>query len=162
MDLNDIGAKTMTSYPSTPNGFVMAAFSAIAVFFSTHGHADAPPGRYMIANGTVVDTKTSLTWQQTIPTDLYSWTAANMYCAGLDLDGIGWRLPSVKELQTIIDDTNTNPAIDPTAFPNTPNVTFWTSSRLAGSPSNAWDVFFDYGNTGYADVAIPIRVRCVR
>src|SRR5438128_5669991 len=78
--------------------------------------ANAPAGRYTIANGTVYDTKTKLTWQQAIVAPPSSWSDAASYCASLALDGTGWRLPSAKELQTIVDESQRSPAIDPTAF----------------------------------------------
>src|SRR5258706_11285535 len=71
----------------------------------------APAVRYRIANSTVYDTQTKLTWQQAIPKSLYAWADAKTYCSALSLDGSGWRLPSINELQTLVDES-TNPAID--------------------------------------------------
>ena len=139
----------------------VVAFATVA--FTTSAHANAPAGRYTTANGTVYDTKTKLTWQQTVASGTYNWAGAKTYCAGLSLNGTGWRLPTIKELQTIVDDSRTNPAIDTTAFPSTPADWFWSSSPLAGSSSYAWDVSFDFGFTGYSDVSYNYgNVRCVR
>jgi hypothetical protein len=124
--------------------------------------ADAPAGRYTIANGTVYDTKTKLTWQQAVPSSTYTWANAKTYCSGLSLAGTGWRLPTAKELQTIVDESRTSPSIDTTAFPSTPSSNFWSSSPLAGSSSVAWGVYFYGGNTGGLDVSNSYFVRCVR
>jgi hypothetical protein len=124
--------------------------------------ADAPAGRYTIANGTVYDTKTKLTWQQAVPSSAYTWADARAYCSGLSLVGTGWRLPTAKELQTIVDESRTNPSIDPNAFPSTPSSFFWSSSPVAGSSSSAWDVDFGYGSTYVVVVSNTYAVRCVR
>jgi hypothetical protein len=124
--------------------------------------ADAPAGRYTIANGTVYDTKTKLTWQQTVPSSTYTWANAKTYCSGLSLAGTGWRLPTAKELQTIVDESRTSPSIDTTAFPSTPSSNFWSSSPLAGSSSYAWYVNFYVGYADSIDVSYTYVVRCVR
>ena len=142
---------------------------AVVVALSTPAHANAPAGRYVVTNGgtssgTVYDTKTKLTWQQIVPSTTYTWANAKTYCAGVgaSLGGTGWRLPTVKEFQTIVDDSRTNPAIDPKAFPSTPAGSFWSSSPVAGSSSLAWAVYSGNGLTGNHDVSYTDYVRCVR
>ncbi len=144
---------------------VLVAFG-VAVHSAT---ADAPVGRYTIqaggtAAGTVLDTKTGLTWQQAVPTGSSLWSDAGTYCASstLGLPGSGWRLPSMKELQTIVDDSRSNPAIDPTAFPNTPVDGFWTSTTMAGPSGSAWIVLFNFGGSFTVAVGTPYYARCVR
>ncbi len=152
----------MTTSRRHPTWILFAAVVALGAFWAQHGRADAPVGRYTIANGIVTDTKTLLTWQQTISASSYTWSNAQSYCTGLNLNGTGWRVPSMNELQTIVDETKTNPPIDPTAFPSTPVASFWTSSPLAGSGSFAWLVNFNNGDTVYSGVANAFRIRCVR
>ena len=126
--------------------------------------ADAPLGRYALADGedAVFDSKTGLTWQRAVPSTAYSQNAALAYCAvDTGLSGVGWRLPSVKELQTIVDESRWSPAIDTTAFPSSPAQPFWTSSALANT-TNAWGVHFESGNTFSADASLGYLVRCVR
>jgi hypothetical protein len=140
-------------------------FLAVAGFvagLTVSAYADAPAGRYTITNGTVYDTKTKLTWQQAVPSTKYAWADAKTYCSGLSLAGTGWRLPTAKELQTIVDESRMSPSIDPTAFPSTPSDYFWSSSPLAGSSSLAWYVYFSYGNPGSGVVSGAYSVRCVR
>ena len=140
----------------------LAAVALVVVALTASADANAPAGRYTTSGGTVYDTKTKLTWQQTVPSGTYTWAGAKTYCAGLNLGGTGWRLPTAKELQTIVDDSRTNPSIDTTAFPSTPADVFWSSSPLAGSSSYAWVVFFNVGNSGANDVSGTDYVRCVR
>jgi formylglycine-generating enzyme required for sulfatase activity len=140
----------------------LAAVAVIVVALTASADANAPAGRYTTSGGTVYDTKTKLTWQQAVPAGTYTWAGAQAYCAGLSLNGTGWRLPTCKELQTIVDDSQTNPSIDTTAFPSTPASWFWSSSPLAGSSSYAWSVLFNYGGTGNGIVSSAGDVRCVR
>jgi hypothetical protein len=139
---------------------------------STSVDASASAGRYVVtsdgtANGTVYDTKTRLTWQQTVSSATYSWAEAKAYCGsaavGGSLGGTGWRLPTIKELMTIVDlsQATGGAMIDPNAFPQTQSMAFWSSSPLAGT-GNAWSVYFGYGSTNLGDVSIAYPVRCVR
>jgi hypothetical protein len=129
--------------------------------------ADAPAGRFTVSGGTAADAKTGLVWQRVVPSGTYTWAQADTYCASNTggLPGSGWRLPSLLELQTIVDDSRASPAIDPTVFPNTPPEYFWTSSTEAtGTPATnyKWYVRFDYGSTLTDEVANTHRLRCVR
>ena len=59
-----------------------------------------------------------------------------------------WRMPTTNELQGIVHFGRTDPAIDPTFFPNTPSSIFWS-----GSPGveweGAWHVEFSGGQVSY-------------
>ncbi|MBI5546720.1 MAG: DUF1566 domain-containing protein [Deltaproteobacteria bacterium] len=127
------------------------------------GWAAAPAGRYTVATDTVRDNKTGLTWQRGVPTSYYSWANAQSYCQALNLGGFssGWRLPTKKELETLVDRRDNNPSIDSTAFPNTPSEWFWTSTPYA-SAGSAWYVYFDFGFSDYGDTTYICKVRCVR
>jgi hypothetical protein len=41
-------------------------------------------------------------------------------------------------VQSIADRTRVNPAIDPSAFPNTPSDWFWSASPYVGASGYAW------------------------
>ncbi len=56
-----------------------------------------------------------------------------------------WRMPTVKELEGIADFGRSNPAIDPTYFPNTSSSYFWSGSPYAYYSSYAWVVVFNNG-----------------
>ena len=120
--------------------------------------------RYVGAGAaTVTDSETGLTWQRTLDGATTTWTGAKTYCQSLKLPGGGrWRLPSMKELQTLIDVGRKEPAIDLTAFPGSPMEQFWTSSALAGSSTDAWFVSFRLGAVNTIDKNSQGFVRCVR
>ena len=153
---------------STPR--FLCAIAMIAVILPTPADANAPGGRYVVtnggtSNGTVYDTKTKLTWQQTISSNSYAWADAKTYCAGVGsrLGGTSWRLPTLKELQSLVDYSQTiSPRIDSTAFPGAPSLWAWSASPLAGSSSGAWGVYFLNGCPYYDDVSYMTYVRCVR
>jgi hypothetical protein len=138
------------------------AIVAGALLQGTLGHADAPIGQYTVTSDTVYDTKTKLTWQRAVASSAMTWANAKSYCTALNLGGSGWRLPSMKELQTIVDKTRSNPAIDPTAFPSTPSDYFWSSSPVAGYADGVWSVDFLSGDSLNFVVGDALRVRCVR
>jgi hypothetical protein len=141
----------------------------VSVVVSSPVRADAPPGRYTGSGGTVVDSLTHLTWQQMVAATggddgagRSTWANAKSTCASL---GGGYRLPTAKELFTLVDFSKTNPAIDTStgAFPGTPSEAFWTATPLAGSPpTSAWFISFDDGYAGNVVMTQPNRVRCVR
>jgi hypothetical protein len=147
----------------------LCAVAMIAVILPTPADANAPGGRYVVTNGgnssgTVYDTKTKLTWQQTISSISYTWADAKTYCAGVgsSLGDTGWRLPTMKELQSLVDysDKAFPTMIDSTAFPGAPSNWFWSASPLAGFPGLAW--YVNGGQTGDQDVSVASHVRCVR
>ena len=105
---------------------------------------------------TVTDAATKLVWQQTPSAATMVWEMAKTYCPNT------FRLPSLKELQTIVDHTvpPPGPTIYSSVFPNTPADYYWTSTPY--TPGTAWFVYFGYGGTNNITAANSYRVRCVR
>jgi hypothetical protein len=144
--------------------------TAVRCVRSASADAGAPAERYVVASdgtgkGTVYDTNTRLTWQQTAPSTAYTWATAKTYCAdlGASLVGTGWRLPTIKELVTIVDYSQAAPpTIDRNAFPGTPLGYYLSSSPSAGSPPNPFVVDFSGGNTSNNCITYRCNVRCVR
>lgn len=112
-------------------------------------------------NKTVTDSKTGLIWQQEEPGAMI-WGNALTYCDGLTLGGADdWRLPNVKELESLADDTLYNPSIDKTYFPNAVSSWYWSSTTDAYL-SFAWFVNFYYGSNYFVNKSDSYYVRCVR
>jgi hypothetical protein len=117
------------------------------------------------------DLATGLAWRRHNQPNRTDWNTAKTSCAAL---GGGWRLPSIHELQTIVEHARARatPQIDPTTFPGTQIITnpdtstispFWTSSPDALDPTGqAWQVDFAGGYTGKVPVATLGWARCVR
>jgi len=115
-------------------------------------------------NGTVTDNVTGLMWQQQDDGTTRLWDAAISYCEGLSLAGHeNWRLPNIKELESITDDSLDIPAIDTTAFPSTVASDYWSSTTHAFNSNFAWFVGFGIGYVGYLDKNNnTLYARCVR
>jgi len=115
-----------------------------------------------LAPAIVADKVTGLTWQRAVAKDSYTWADANAYCQNVDFDWMGgWRLPTKKELESIVNRRAVRPAIDCVAFPDTPFDAFWSSSPLKAA-GYAWRVRFDTGSSDAAALTNTARVRCVR
>ena len=91
------------------------------------------------------------------------WQEAPAYCEDLEWGGFNdWRLPSVVELSSIVDNGVTSPSIDDDAFPETVSSYFWSSSSYTPNASDAWRVNFHYGYVANGAKNYPYYVRCVR
>ena len=125
--------------------------------------AEAPVDRYMInsSQGLVTDLRTGLIWQHPANTTAYAWAQANTYCKGLTIGLMtGFRVPTLKELMTLVDPMRAQPAIDTKIFPNTPPEFFWTASNRFSLGTAA--VSFGTGGSAYFAATDALRVRCVR
>ena len=113
----------------------------------------------------VIDLNTGLMWQQTIPSSIYTRSNSSSYCNRLTYAGYDdWRLPTPKELLTIVDNSRHDPAIDTTYFPNIPSLPhFWSSATYIKMTDIAWYVDFGDGMV-LTNSSNPgnYYVRCVR
>ena len=73
-----------------------------------------------------------------------------------------WRLPTIKELATLVDRARINPAIDMVQFPNTVSSGYWSSTTYASYTYLAWLVYFYNGNDYYNSKSSSYYVRAVR
>ncbi len=113
---------------------------------------------------TVTDTSTGLMWQKT-EGGSKNWDQALSYCEGLTLAGHSdWRLPNIKELESLTDDSRYLPAIDTVAFPGAHGTKYWSATAHVTFTSYAWYVGFDYGYVDYyyGSKMNSLYVRCVR
>ena len=126
-------------------------------------------------NETITDNCTNLMWQKcsrglsgascvtgTVVTNY--WADALSYCEGLNFAGqTDWRLPNIKELQSIVNYQNINPAINTTYFPATQSDYYWSGATREGYPAYAWSVDFSFGYVDSYDKGTNLLyVRCVR
>lgn len=118
-------------------------------------------------DGTITDTCTGLMWQKDAGNNFSTWYGALEYCDKLiltknhawasdaDLEGgvittddvqySDWRLPNIRELQSIVNYGQSNPAIDSSKFTTTQSY-YWSSSTAVGEPSRVWMVNFTNGS----------------
>jgi len=86
------------------------------------------------------------------------------YCSDLTLGGYtDWRLPTVTELEGIVDYSKEHPSIDTAYFNHVSSSGYWSSSTWENYKGNAWIVYFDNGDVGLDQLKkINHYVRCVR
>ena len=73
-----------------------------------------------------------------------------------------WRMPTIKELKTMVDRTRINPAVSSTVFPDTVSSSYWSSTTYASNASIAWHVYFSYGYDSNYGKSSSYYVRAVR
>jgi hypothetical protein len=143
-------------------------------------------------DGTITDHNTGLMWEKkSLDGDtttnihhrdkMYTWANAfAVHIAGLNAGGgfaghTDWRLPNVKELQSIVNHENVNPSVSSafnagcvasctvlTCSCTAPFAFYWSSSTSAGSPANAWGVHFSPFNVVMFGKSNDAFVRAVR
>ena len=149
---------------------VLIALATLALCQAGPVGAAAPAGHYVVSGSgttaTIYDTKSKLTWSRS--TGLGTWAEAKARCAGLGatIGGTGWRLPTFKELITLLDLAQTsNDAnvvkMDP-VFGFTGTTGHWSATLEAGNPSRAWNVNFFYGDTYPYPITNTNASKCVR
>jgi hypothetical protein len=129
----------------------------------SRAHGYTPPCQYTLTPSatppTTLDTATGLTWESSPPPTAQTWAQASSRCVAL---GAGWRLPSIWELETIVDEGKQNPAIDTTAFPGAQKLLYWSATAYGPSAGSHMGVYFDKGNAGtYGDGQTAFS-RCVK
>lgn len=127
-------------------------------------------------DNTVTDTTTNLRWQKCsrgqnndascsgVPT-MPGWQVALQYCDTLNLGSFAnssnWRLPSVKELKSLVHAAVSSSTIKSAYFPSAGANAYWTASTVVTAPGNAWVVHFSDGSVSTFTKTMPAFVRCV-
>jgi hypothetical protein len=91
-------------------------------------------------SGDWLDTETNLIWKREPEANRYD------YYEAIQLQQNGWRVPSIKELFSIIDHDRFGHA---TSLPHHTADIYWSASLSAGFSDHAWFVNFNYGNANY-------------
>jgi hypothetical protein len=111
----------------------------------------------------VLDKETGLVWPRhaNVLTNAQTWLDANSTARELRLaNRMGWRLPTVEELSSLLDPGTSDPAL-PTGHPfisvqfgdGVP--AYWTSTNSENSGGAAWFVNFGGGGVGLGTKGIP-------
>ena len=101
-------------------------------------------------DGTSTDQLTGLTWLKSLQRDTMSWEQAlwladSTTAAGKD----DWRLPNIKELQSVSDQTLVLPCISNKLLSFTGNHKFWSATTLPNQVDKAWFLDSRFGITTY-------------
>jgi len=124
---------------------------AVQVCQSLTIKASAPASRFIVnGNGTVTDNKTHLTWKRCSEGQTWTGTTCTGAATALNVQsalnaavtfnangGLGgftdWRVPNMKELQSIIEQQCITPSINTSIFPATVSNFYWSSSPDSAS-----------------------------
>ena len=123
--------------------------------------------------GVVVDHTTGLEWQDDYSDNndsvkKASWENAETYCNALSLDGKDdWRLPSIEELESMVNSAHIDPAANTAIFQYITSDYYWSSTVAADDNDYAWYVHFEEGFSGdgtsnFYNKTEESYVRCVR
>ena len=114
---------------------------------------------------TWLDPKTGLEWQCESPGEM-TWEKALEYAKSLSLDGKeDWRLPTVAELETLLDRSVLHDKARPVVRKEVPfrdALSYWSSTTFAQKTQNAWILMFDGGYVLSYYKSNAYHVRCVR
>lgn len=102
----------------------------------------------------------NLEWSHTLPNgERVNYKEAEKAVAAL---GYGWRIPTIRELFSLVDHLHHDPAIDTEKFPDTRSYAYWSSTPCAWNAAAVWVVYFDYGHTDSRDRSHSACIRAVR
>jgi len=117
----------------------------------------------------VLDRETGLVWEQSpdvSATGLRSWELAHVVCTQKIVGNrLGWRLPTIQELASLVDVAGGHADHLPPGHPFSVGngaAFFWSSTQAATDPASAWELPLVNGIPGVTGKASPINVWCVR
>jgi len=111
------------------------------------------------------DSKTGLEWQCESSGEM-TWYKAREYAESLSLDGKDdWRLPTLAELESLLDRTKARPEGRPPMREEVPfrdELSYWSSTTFERDTKNAWILMFDGAYLLSYYKSNLYHVRCVR
>ena len=114
-------------------------------------------------DGTITDNLTQLIWQKTPNSNAQTWEQALAYAEGLTIESMSdWRLPNIKELQSLNNELATNPSVFAPYFSSLGVHNYWSSTTLPNQTLNAWYWSTIFGITTYSAKTSTNYVVCVR
>ena len=137
--------------------------SSISGSLETSAMIETEHENFIVSNGIVTDSFTGLKWQKKHSSSKMPYDSAVNYCNNLTIDGEnGWRLPTITELQTLVDYGKVNPAINSKVFPTKYDEPLISVTKRGGSQFAGID--FSDGEKHYYNNANVNKsyVRCVK
>ena len=141
--------------------------------------ATAPMSRFKVSSdgASVTDTKSHKTWLRCVvgmswdgssctgQSHTYTWSDSLDVIKEVNDKKVGgrgdWRLPTVEELNSIVEKQCFKPAINLELFPYSPDSGFWTDSSVEGVQPRVWIVHFLHGQQYIANKKQDWRIRLI-
>lgn len=127
----------------------------------------APPvkvsAQYTDMDSVVMDNLTGLEWTRFSSRDSLTWENALLFAENLVMQGKSdWRLPNIKELESLNDETRSQPSVNPGIFQDIGTKKYWSGTSLPSQQLQAW-----FMNTGFGVISHELKttknnVLCVR
>ena len=152
--------------------------SALAQECLSDGLETTPSSNFTaVTTNTLLDTTTDLVWRRCSEGQTwdgstcsgeavkYTWQEALQLAQQASNENLlGWRLPNVKELVSLVQRECVDPAIDLTVFPATPSDSYWSSTpnTAANKSDESWSVGFYNGRIESRNKQQDYYVRMVR
>jgi Protein of unknown function (DUF1566)/Secretion system C-terminal sorting domain len=114
-------------------------------------------------DGTITDNLTQLIWQKIPNTTSLTWENAIAYAEGLSLaTATDWRLPNIKELRSLNDESLSNPSVNTAVFNSIGVKNYWSSTTVQNQTANAWFWNTQFGITTFGLKSSTNYVICVK
>lgn len=114
-------------------------------------------------DGTVTDKWSGLTWTVVPGGTGVTWENALTLCENYSAAGFSdWRLPTIKELQSLNNERTKNPSFDSSAIRGVTISNYWSSTTLFNQNTRAWYINTAYGLITYDDKTKLMNVLAVR
>ena len=159
-----------------PLYFILIGIVALALFTSEAAAQSQPWNTIIIqfdrfqvltqfGNAAVFDRETGLVWEQSPERNDQNWLNAQARCNTKTVGNrLGWRLPTVQELASLVEPTVRSGLTLPAnfVFSNVRASIYWSATTAAGNLAMAWFVNFDNGQVGTGSKSDAHFVWCVR
>lgn len=150
-----------------PMGLNEVAFAAKKGFVTPAWSQKLPANQrfqLVLDDEAVLDKETGLVWERSPSTDDTDWSGAISRCYTKEVGGRkGWRLPTVEELASLVDTTQSYPAL-PAGHPfqNVQSDRYWSATTDAEFTDAAWRVSISNGSVSQNYKGNSHYVWCVR
>jgi len=150
------------------NARSLCLVAALAFVLPTTAIAASPPSwSKVIQNGSsrfkvlkqfadqaVLDKETGIVWERSPDPTTRNWHDSVIHCYRRNVGGrMGWRMATIEELTSLIDQTQANPAL-PAGHPfigiPTAGCAYWSATTRTDAPSAAWALGCNVGSVPFS------------
>jgi hypothetical protein len=147
----------------------MAVTAAAGPYYATPSWDQTMPvsTRFIVltnmSSAAVLDRETGLVWEQSPSTSTFTWADAQVQCMDLTKGGRdGWRLPTIQDLKSLIDRTQSPTLPSGHPFSNVQPANYWSATTTATVAGSAWFLNFFNGGSFAESMINDLYVWCVR